>query len=261
MIKHNHNFDLKEEIRAYWSQRAESFDEEPTHRIEDQFGKPEWQSFIRQAFGLNDITDLSQLHALDLACGTGEISRMLCGIGLQVTGLDFSEAMHAIAKAKLLNDNWQPLLCDAENLVGVENESFDFLITRHLAWTLTDPAKAFEEWYRVLKPGGRLLIVDGNWSQPPSITLIVKRWLAQFIARPKIRSIEDRAQNAAIRKRLPYADGLTLQELQQQLSVPGFKFVTQPNIAPLYKKAMRGWPLGIRLRQSSENRFALVVEK
>lgn len=177
MNENNHNFDLKEEIRAYWSKRAESFDEEASHRIEDEFGKPEWQSFIRQAFDLDDLDDPSQLHALDLACGTGEISRMLCGIGIQVTGLDFSETMQ--------KDNWKPLLCDAEDLLGVENESFDFLITRHLAWTLTDPAKAFGEWYRVLKPGGRLLIVDGNWSQPFSIKFRVKRWLAQFLSVPK----------------------------------------------------------------------------
>lgn len=261
MNKNNHNFDLKEEIRAYWSKRTESFDEEASHQIEDEFGKLEWQSFIRQAFDLNDLDDPSQLHALDLASGTGEISLMLCGIGIQVTGLDFSETMHAIAKEKLQNSNWKPLLCDAEDLLGVENESFDFLITRHLAWTLTDPVKAFEEWYRVLKLGGRLLIVDGNWSQPFSIKLRIKRWLAQFISPPISRSVEDKTQHATIYKRLPYSDGLTLLKLQQQLSGAGFKYIRQPNLAPLYKEAMRGWPLGVRLRQSSENRFALVVEK
>jgi hypothetical protein len=32
------NFDLKEEIRAYWSARATTFDDSASHKIEDQFG-------------------------------------------------------------------------------------------------------------------------------------------------------------------------------------------------------------------------------
>jgi ubiquinone/menaquinone biosynthesis C-methylase UbiE len=79
-----------------------------------------------------------------------------------VTGLDFSETMHSIAKAKLVGKTWKPLLCDAENLATVADNSFDFATTRHLAWTLTDPLAAYAEWYRVLKPGGRLLVNDGD---------------------------------------------------------------------------------------------------
>ena len=43
------NYDLKEEIRAYWSDRAATFDNSASHKIEDQFGRPSWQAFFRQA--------------------------------------------------------------------------------------------------------------------------------------------------------------------------------------------------------------------
>src|SRR3712207_5970517 len=41
--------------------------------------------------------------------------------------------------------------------------SYDVLVTRHLVWTLVDPKAAFREWHSLLKPGGRLLIVDGDF--------------------------------------------------------------------------------------------------
>ena len=37
------------------------------------------------------------------------------------------------------------------------------IVNRHLVWTLVDPKAAFAEWLRVLKPGGTLLIIDGDF--------------------------------------------------------------------------------------------------
>jgi len=51
---------------------------------------------------------------------------------------------------------------DAENL-PFENESFDMVINRNLVWTLPDPERAIFEWGRVLKPEGKVIIIDGNW--------------------------------------------------------------------------------------------------
>jgi ubiquinone/menaquinone biosynthesis C-methylase UbiE len=53
-------------------------------------------------------------------------------------------------------------LGDAERIADPDN-SYDVAITRHLVWTLVDPVAAFVEWRRVLKPGGVLLIVDGDF--------------------------------------------------------------------------------------------------
>ena len=43
--------------------------------------------------------------------------------------------------------------------LSFEDNTFDLLINRNVTWTLYDPEKAYKEWYRVLKPGGRLLIL------------------------------------------------------------------------------------------------------
>ena len=46
---------------------------------------------------------------------------------------------------------------DADTLAGLPDAPFDDAATRHLVWTPTDPPAAFAAWFRVLKPGARLL--------------------------------------------------------------------------------------------------------
>ncbi|WP_305984192.1 class I SAM-dependent methyltransferase [Roseibium sp. MMSF_3544] len=255
------NFDLKEQIRAYWSARAESFDDSPSHRIEDNYGAPEWRAFLRQAIGLENDQSASGIKVLDLACGTGEISRMLCDLEADVIGLDFSEEMLSRARVKLAGKSWSPLLSDAENLEAIEDGSIDFAVTRHLAWTLTNPAKAFAEWFRILSPSGRLLINDGNWMRPLSRHFRMKLWLAHLLDPVPPRDADDATTDTAIRARLPYRGGLTEERLVIDLANAGFRKVATLDPRPLYNQGMRAHTLANRLRQSSENRFAVVFVK
>ena len=41
-----------------------------------------------------------------------------------------------------------------------EDESFDVIISRNLTWNLEKPWQAYREWYRVLKPGGHIMILE-----------------------------------------------------------------------------------------------------
>jgi ubiquinone/menaquinone biosynthesis C-methylase UbiE len=257
------NFDLKEEIRAYWSGRAERFDESPSHLIEDRFGMPQWHRLIRQAFKLGSKGDLADKKVLDIACGTGEVSRMLCGLGADVTGLDFSEVMHGKAKEKLGDSKWTPLAADAENLAGVPDESFDFAVARHLVWTLTDPDAAFSEWARVLKPGGRLLIVDGDWAAAPTLIVRARRWLADFFGatQSQSRSRLEIDQDQFIRKQLYFKTGLDVEQLRIGLDAANLTYEKTMSVHALYGAGMRAWPLATRIRQTSANRFAVVSQK
>ena len=51
---------------------------------------------------------------------------------------------------------------DCHNL-NFPDETFDMVICRNITWTLDDPQKAYKEWLRVLKKGGRLLVSDACW--------------------------------------------------------------------------------------------------
>ena len=42
-------------------------------------------------------------------------------------------------------------------------DSFDLVVSRHVLWTLPHPEAAIDEWIRVLRPGGRLAVIDGQF--------------------------------------------------------------------------------------------------
>lgn len=260
MIDAGRNYALKDEIRDYWSARAESFDESASHRIEDRYGMPEWHRFLRAAFDLGP-EGMSEKSALDIACGTGEVSRVLTSLGAEVTGLDFSEAMLSQAKKKLSGHQWCFVQADAEAMVPLTDAFFDFAITRHLAWTLTDPDAAYREWLRVLRPGGRLLIVDGNFRAPPGYAMRLRKWLANRLTGASGNGAHDRMANNAIVKRLPYGDGLSAARLRTDLSAAGFADIREVSLKRLYSAGMRGHTLAERLRQNAGHRFALVARR
>ena len=68
---------------------------------------------------------------------------------------------HSMVFHELLNVKFQ--YGDADEL-PFENNVFDAVINRHVFWTMSDPEKAAAEWARVLKPGGKLVIIDGDWN-------------------------------------------------------------------------------------------------
>ena len=55
-------------------------------------------------------------------------------------------------------------MCESADDLPFEAESFDCVINRNVAWTLSNPEKSYLEWLRVLKKGGKLIIFDANWN-------------------------------------------------------------------------------------------------
>ncbi|SPZ01220.1 methyltransferase [Proteus mirabilis] len=43
------------------------------------------------------------------------------------------------------------------------DEQFDLVVSRNVTWNLKSPCEAYQEWFRVLKPGGSLINFDANW--------------------------------------------------------------------------------------------------
>ncbi|EPX82129.1 class I SAM-dependent methyltransferase [Salipiger mucosus] len=161
------NRDLRDEIRDYWSDRAATFDDDPGHKIGEGAEMRAWRALFLRHLGRAQGRRL-----LDLASGTGEIARLCRDMGFAVTGLDWAEPMLERARAKLPGVTF--LQADAERTM-LRPDSVDVIVTRHLVWTLVDPEAAFAEWRRILAPGGRLLLVDGDF--------VSRGWLARALGR------------------------------------------------------------------------------
>lgn len=163
------NWSIKDDIRDYWSLRAQTYDASPGHGIAEHAEMEAWGRLIRRHLG-----DGEGRKALDLACGTGVMTMLMHGLGFDVTGLDFTEPMmaHARRKADEAKASIRFLTRDAEETMEPDG-TYDVIIARHLVWTLTDPDKAFADWLRILKPGGRLLIIDGDF--------VRKHWLEKLL--------------------------------------------------------------------------------
>ena len=105
-----------------------------------------------------------KLRILDVGCGTGFFSILLAKMGHEVTGIDLTPEM--IEKGRILAEeehaDCKLLIMDAEQL-DFEDESFDFIISRNLTWTLPHVETAYREWLRVLKKGGILLNFDADY--------------------------------------------------------------------------------------------------
>lgn len=248
------NYSLKEEIRAYWSGRAATFDSQVGHAIKSDAELAAFQSLLRQSFGGEPR------EVLDLACGTGEITRALLSLGHKVTALDFSEEMLARARAKH-GDRARILAGDAELLLD-DDGTYDALVTRHLVWTLTDPEAAFAEWFRVLKPGGKLLVIDGDW--------INRSWLQQMLNRAAtfLRERAGAAPHAAdrdafdsITKRFFFRDGLSFERLGTMLRQAGFARIEAADYAQVVRAQQRNAALHDALRLASSTRFAVLATK
>jgi demethylmenaquinone methyltransferase/2-methoxy-6-polyprenyl-1,4-benzoquinol methylase len=119
-------------------------------------------------------------RALDLCCGTGDLALALAQRGAEVTALDFSKAMLAVAedrrreKFKSQISNLKFLEGDALQIPFPDN-SFDIVTVGYGLRNLTSWEKGLDEMNRVAKPGGRLIVLD--FGKPPKAI-----WRAAYFA-------------------------------------------------------------------------------
>ena len=100
---------------------------------------------------------------LDAATGTGDLAHDLALRGATVTAIDFSEGMLGIARHRRSHENIEFLLADAQSLPFADAE-FDHAIVAFGVRNFEDPARGMTELWRVLKPQGRLVVLEfGDW--------------------------------------------------------------------------------------------------
>jgi len=103
---------------------------------------------------------------LDIGCGTGTFDAMLAGSSLpaRVVGLDYAEAMCRVAAGKArqagLADRLRYVNADSQHL-PFRDASFDAVTCSNSFHHYPDQRAVVRDMKRVLRPGGRLMIIDG----------------------------------------------------------------------------------------------------
>jgi demethylmenaquinone methyltransferase/2-methoxy-6-polyprenyl-1,4-benzoquinol methylase/phosphoethanolamine N-methyltransferase len=130
---------------------------------------------------------------LDVGCGTGQLTRAAkdrAGSSSEVAGIDASAEMITVARRKALENgtdvDFQPGLIER---LPFADDQFDLVLSSLMVHHLPDDLKelGFGEIYRVLKPGGRLLVVDFEPPAHPLARSLLKVVLGQGMMRLDVR--------------------------------------------------------------------------
>ena len=150
--------DPRDAIRAYWDDFAADYDTHPDHGLLDSDIRAAWKDLLRTWLPTRPSV------VADLACGTGTMSVLAAELGHQVRGIDLSGQMVARARAKTAPFGAAVEITQADaSEPPFEPSSVDVVFARHILWTLPDPLAALRRWAQLLRPGGRLVLVEGRW--------------------------------------------------------------------------------------------------
>jgi len=184
-------------------------------------------------------------RVLDVASGTGDLAKAMAqAVGPQgkVVVTDINEAMLAYGRDKLIDagmmGNTEFVLADAEKLPFADND-FDCVTIAFGLRNVTDKMAALHSMYRVLKPGGKLLVLE--FSQP-SLSIVQKFYdLYSFHVIPKMGEmiLKDRDSYQylveSIRRHPPQ------QALKAMMTTCGFEDVEYHNLSGGIVALHEGW--------------------
>ena len=149
-----------EETRKYWSTRAEGY----TDCIMKEYTGDAyriWLELFRKY-----LPEGKGLRILDAGCGPGFFSLVLSKMDYKITAVDYTPQMLEETRKNVtahgIIDNVEIERANIQEL-RFDDNTFDVVVSRNVMWTLDYPDRAYQEWLRVLKPGGVFLNFDSNF--------------------------------------------------------------------------------------------------
>jgi len=137
-------------------------------RLEARGKHPRFIAMMREYLEAMRID--SAATVLDLGCGTGVVSRAIAqrrGFAGRVTGIDRSPYLIAAARRFAVGEGVPKAIefrtGDSQSL-GLPDAAFDAVVAHTLISHVEDPAAVMREMARIVKPGGRVGIFDGDYA-------------------------------------------------------------------------------------------------
>jgi arsenite methyltransferase len=142
------------------------FDEEASRRVVEAYSTPDVIAQRRMTLEALDLSDGERV--LDIGSGPGLLAAEMAqsvGPGGAVHGIDVSDSMLAIARRLELADSAAPMEFAEGDACALpfEDGTFDVVVSTQVYEYVADIETALAEAHRVLRPGGRLLILDTHW--------------------------------------------------------------------------------------------------
>ena len=163
MKRADEDSDLKERVRAFWQEHpcgskfsdAEIGTREFFDRVEQHRYEKEWH--IPAAAG---FASTRGLKVLEIGCGVGTDGLQFARAGADYTGVDLTEAAVGLARKNFASAGvaGEFRMSDAESL-DFADESFDVVYSHGVLHHTPDIEAAVREIHRVLKPGGRAIVM------------------------------------------------------------------------------------------------------
>jgi ubiquinone/menaquinone biosynthesis C-methylase UbiE len=122
-----------------------------------------WRGYIDATLSLlqAELGPLDGLAVLDVACGTGALAaRLAPATARQFVGIDLAAAMLTVAAQKLTAQPHCTLACGRADALPFADAQFDLVVTASALHYFRDPVAALREMARVVRPGGRVIVLD-----------------------------------------------------------------------------------------------------
>jgi ubiquinone/menaquinone biosynthesis C-methylase UbiE len=152
-------------------------------------------------------------RVLDIGTGHGYLANVACRLGYEAAGVDIAESMvdEARKRASSLGQQIDFRVTDAD-VLPYEDASFVGVTERNVLWTMPNPERSLREFWRVLEPGGRLLVIESKW--------LVERTDPVETALGGVPNLDEHYRE--FRNDLPLMGGAFADEIAALLSACGF---------------------------------------
>ena len=147
-----------------WDAEATDYDDPADHGLRDPAVRAAWRELLL------GVLPPAPARVADLGCGTATLSLLLAEEGYAVDGVDFSPEMVRHARAKVAGRADVTITEGDAGFPPLSPAVYDVVLCRHVLWALPDQVALLRRWTELLRPDGRLVLVEGSWATGAGLT-------------------------------------------------------------------------------------------